>query len=57
MRAVISREGGFIKHQKCLDDLNFMDVFVGFIMPALDMRSDEIYRAKDRKSFTLSASS
>lgn len=45
MRAVIWREGGFIKHQKCLDDLKIMDVFIGFI---IDMKSGEIYRAKDR---------
>lgn len=36
MRAVIWREGWFIKNQACLDDLRIMDIVIGFMMrPAL----------------------
>lgn len=40
--------GGFIKSRACLDDLKVMYMVIGFMMPALDMNSDELHGAKDR---------
>lgn len=40
MRAVIWREGGFIKNRACLDDLRIMDIVIGGRL------LNEIYGAK-----------
>lgn len=40
--------GGFIKSRACLHDLKVMYMVIGFMMPALDMNSDELHCAKDR---------
>lgn len=37
--------GGFIKSRACLDDLKVMYMVIGFMMPALDMNSDELHCA------------
>lgn len=42
---MIWREGWFIKYRAYLE---IMNVFIGFIIPALDMISDEVNGAKDR---------